>query len=289
MAFESAQKKMYFSARARFIEATRIIARSLDDQSGRGEHSQSLRVALQAYEEAADFFPQVSRLDQEVDLAAIVSGHNTQLLQSANPRDLTPRQCLREYMALAEQEFSRALKQEPLGSQALYGLGRLQSVADSGMQQAAHVRAHRSIMLFQTALRIDSNNFAAANELGVLLARYGQYPAAIASLQHSVKVSPQPAAWMNLARVHEKLGQAQEARLASRRAAELAGTKAPSPITLASRPQIQWVDARTFARVPDDQAASQQVVNKPTPRSSVPQQSAAAPEKKKLKPWFWRD
>ena len=87
-------------------------------------------------------------------------------------------------------------------------------------------------------------NFLAANELGVLMARYGQLQEARRLLVHSVQVQPQVEAWHNLAVVHERLG---EADLATRAAyeRELLAQRMPAP-SLASG-NVEWVDAKTFA------------------------------------------
>ena len=57
-----------------------------------------------------------------------------------------------------------------------------------------------------------SGNWLAANELGVLLARYGQLPEARQLLVHSVTVHPHLEGWHNLSVVHRRLGEADLAR-----------------------------------------------------------------------------
>lgn len=250
LAFELVQRRAPFSARARFIEAMRIVARSLDEQSHSREHSKALRRALKAYEEANDFFPRTTRPGEEVNLHVVIGSHDTRVLENADPARITPRQALREYLAYAEQEFAAAFGEEELASQALYGLARLESGNETTDANSAQVQAHRSLTLHQTALLVDDANYAAANELGVLLARYGKYEKAIEALQHSVRVSPQPTAWKNLASVYGRMGRLKDARMANNEAdralASASNTSAPFAV---AQPRVQWVDANTFASI----------------------------------------
>ena len=249
--FELVQRRANFSARARFVEALRIVSRSLDDQTYSSRYSKSLRNALTAYNEAADFFPGNTRPDEDVNLMSVVSGHDTPILNEVEVDSLSSRQCLREYMAYAEQEFKNALGEEELASHALYGLGRLEAHGENGESISKHVRAHRSLTLFQTALEVDQKNYAAANELGVLLARYGKYDDAVGALEHCVQLSAQPTAWRNLSNIYRRLGRTQEARVAELEA-NRAMAAAPQTPFVANNQRVQWVDADTFASVPTD-------------------------------------
>lgn len=247
--FELAQRRAKFSARARFIETLRIVARSLDEQSYGTNHSKALRNALNAYDETADFFPRSYRPDEDVNLHMAIEGHNTKLLEHADPDLLTPNQCAREYLAYAEQEFVAALGKDAFGAQALYGLGRLESSVETTASNAEMLRAHRSMVLYQAALRVDPKNFAAANELGVLLARYGKHEEAIAALKHCLAYSSQSTAWMNLASIYGKTGRTEEARFALAQAGKVRGLDGKMPF-IANRPRVEWVDPMTFATAP---------------------------------------
>jgi len=268
--FELVQRRANYSARARFIEAMRIVARSLDEQTYSTRHSAALRRGLKAYDEASDFFPSSRHPDDEVNLYLVVGGHETPILQNAETASLSPRLCVREYMAYAEQELQKALGNEPLASQALYGLGRLESAMETTATSSTSVRAHRSLMLHQAALRVDRSNFASANELGVLLARYGQYDNAIAALRHCVTLSPQqPTAWRNLASIYRSLGRIDESRMAEANANRTMASQPRTPF-VATQPRVEWVDVDAFARIPAVEA---------TPRpASTPTNVARAPQ-----------
>ena len=80
----------------------------------------------------------------------------------------------------------------------------------------------------------------AANELGVLFARYGQLKKARSVLQYATKISTEPEPWYNLAKVYQREGQPREAQRAMNQyhrlkaAAEQANNKRPEQ-------QVTWV------------------------------------------------
>lgn len=282
LGFELVQRRAHYSARARFTQALRVVARSLDDQTYDTRHSDALRNALAAYEEVSDFYPHAARPDEDVNLHVVIGGHKTPVLQHAESKSLTPRQCVREYMAYAEQEFTAALGNEGFASQALYGLGRLEASKETTSTTAPQVRANRSLMLFQTAMIVDQRNFAAANELGVLLARYGKYENAVQALRLCVAHSPQPTAWRNLSNIYKRLGRTAEAQMAEVEA-QRSMAMAPSTPFVASQPRVQWVDNNTFSRM--NANANMQVAQK-QPAAAAPQQQPV--EKSAGKNSFWR-
>jgi hypothetical protein len=93
---------------------------------------------------------------------------------------------------------------------------------------------------------VDGKNFMAANELGVLLVRFGRLPEARAALLHSLSISPQPVVWQNLAEVHQAMAEYDLAAKA-RQSAEIAATRMGREGTLAAY-DVQWVDPATFVR-----------------------------------------
>lgn len=248
LGFELVQRGAPYSARSRFIEALRTIARSLDDVNETTSHTNALRRALAAYQEAGDFFPKSNRPDQDVNIAFVVGGHATDILQHADVGSLTPSQCVREYVAYAEQEFTKALAKEEIGSRALYGLGRLEWATATTTSSSPQVRTHRAMSLYQAAIVINPANFAAANELGVLLARHGKVDEAIVALNHSVMHSHQPTAWKNLASLYRKVGQHDQAQRAENEAAQASRRPVEMPYAVAN-PRVEWVEPNRFSSV----------------------------------------
>ena len=249
MGFELVQRRANYSARARFVEALTIVARSLDEQTYSTTHVAALERGLKAYEEAEDFFPSATRPDRMVNLAAVLGGHETTLLEGVDPDRLSHRVCVREYMAFAEHELLTAVGSDPEASQALYGLGRLEAVDQTSTTESQRVRAHRVLMLYQTALKVNKQNYSAANELGVLLARAGQLEEAESALKHCISVSQEPTAYVNLASVYRRMGRMGEAANATQ-SAQVAKNRSAGPTYIASRPSVEWVDNGTFANMP---------------------------------------
>ena len=99
----------------------------------------------------------------------------------------------------------------------------------------------------QAALLVDPQNSMAANELGVLLVRFGQLREARQVLRHCIATAPRPEVWHNLAVVHERLGEQELAVLAHN---EWQRVKQHQAIGSAAAPQplVRWVDPAAFAQ-----------------------------------------
>ena len=288
LGFEMIQRGAPYSARSRFVEALQVVARALDDAEGVTSHRDSLRKALVAYEEAADFFPKSTRPDQDVDLGFVAGGHTSDVLRDADVESMTASHCVREYLAFAEQAFGKALGDEELGSRALYGLGRLELSPNQSKADATQVRAYRAMALYQAALDVNPRNYAAANELGVLLTKYGKTEAAIAALQQSTAYAPHPTVWRNLAHLHMKLGQTDLAQQASVRAAQ--ATAMPMPYAVAN-PKIEWVAPEQFARtrteIGNPMQVAQQPAAAPAPVQPQKKQTSKVRSARRIWPFGW--
>jgi hypothetical protein len=103
----------------------------------------------------------------------------------------------------------------------------------------------QSIVFHQAALAADNANWLAANELGVLYARYGQLPEARQLLVHSVTVHPHIEGWHNLTAVHRRLGETEMAQRAEAERQLVAQQTGKS--SAQSNDMIRWVDPKTFA------------------------------------------
>jgi Flp pilus assembly protein TadD len=102
--------------------------------------------------------------------------------------------------------------------------------------------------LHQAALLVDARNAKAANELGVLLARFGQLEDARRVLRHALTLRPEPQIWRNLAVVHRRLGDAELARRADEEGISLARRISVPQESDGALP-VQWVDPGTFSHV----------------------------------------
>ncbi len=142
-----------------------------------------------------------------------------------------------------------AAGREVAGSMALRALGKLHEALAEKKAAAEPAAESKAMVFYQAALLVDPENYMAANDLGVLLARCGNAADARTTLEYSLSLSPQPATWHNLAVVYRQLGQPVLADRAGRRAAALEQAELARRN---SRPEmarrtIQWVDAETFA------------------------------------------
>jgi len=210
-----AQRGAYYSARAEFIQALRLATQTLDTAEKTHRHSEALADAIAALDEAGEFIPAGAELEANVDLQLVVDAHRTPVLKGKDLEHETALTAAQAYFSFAQQRLSVACGKMPETARALVGLGRIQQYLNNTTGDNRTLVGPRSMALFQTALLIDQTNFEAANELGVLLARYGQLEDAKQALLQGVKASPRAEIWQNLASVHQSLGEVEMARRAS--------------------------------------------------------------------------
>ena len=253
--FELASRGAQFAARLQFIRALRLVAQGLDADRQTDLHSRSLAAGLTAIREAEDFIPDGSHLEANLDVPAIIEGHRTPVLKSADTETLSPLLALRCYFTFAQEQLAAAVGREVAGSMALHALGKLHgTLAGNSGSRAAESKA---VSFYQAALLAYPGNHMAANDLGVLLARCGNGREAEAALKYSLSIRRQSTGWHNLAIVYRQLGQTALARQADRlsqsaRLAETARRKTPQN---PSQQPVRWVDTRTFAQVTGRKAA----------------------------------
>jgi tetratricopeptide (TPR) repeat protein len=252
-AFELAEHGAIYSARAEFIVALRTIAEALDARQDNNDHVRMLEAGLKALEELDDFGGRDLGSGDELNLDQIVAGHRTpvlkELLQDPPSGKITAHRAMSLYLTYAEQKLAACCADVPASSAALYGLGKIYTVPDSAHGPADATHGAKAVAFHEAALAVDARNFRSANELGVLLVRFGRLPEARSALLHSLAVSPQPTTWQNLAAVHRALGQNQLAEAAGREAQLLATRQQQAGMVAAgSATQVRWVDPATFAR-----------------------------------------
>jgi tetratricopeptide (TPR) repeat protein len=244
-----ARRGLFYSARAELIKALQLLAQALDAQDGTGVHASALAAGLTALEEAGDFAKLPARADETVHLADIASGHRTPVLKGNNEATTSPVVAQQQYLALAQSQLVIAAGGMPAASQTLYRLGRLHTGLSATGSDPLALHAPRAMVFHQAALATDGANFLAANELGVLLARFGQLPDARRLLLHSVTTCPHVEGWHNLAVVHRRLGESDLAKRAEHER-DLVAKKADGATGAKSTGDIRWVDAKTFAAGP---------------------------------------
>jgi tetratricopeptide (TPR) repeat protein len=242
-AVQMAQKGMLFAARNELIQALQLFAQSLDVRHGGTAHSTALAAGLTALREAEDFSLELGRDPAGIRVGDIARSHKTALLHVVG--DVSPVVAQQQYFTFAQQQLAISVAGDPAASRSLYTLGKIQTALPGAAGPDSSLAGPRAMVWFQAALAADPRNHLAANELGVLLARYGQLPGARQALLHSISVQPQVETWHNLAVVHQRLGEAELARLAENERRLLA-QRDPRPAHAAEN-RITWVDAGEFA------------------------------------------
>ena len=276
-ALDLAGRGATYSARHELQDALRLVAQTLDAQQQTALYSKAAASGLEALHESRDFFDRSGKLLSNCDVAAIVAPHRTQILKGA-PAEMSPLAAVGRYYTYACEQLAIAVNEEPAGSLALYGLGKIAG-GDGSKQPMSAVG--EAMTLYQSAIVADGRNFRASHELGVLLARAGRLEQARDMFLQSISISPQPATWRNLAVVHEQLGQRDLAASARQEALQAE----QSSVAEKSVP-VDFVDATTFAKsgaVPNVPAQKPQ---QPTPAAET--QKAAA-NSRGLSAWLpWR-
>jgi tetratricopeptide (TPR) repeat protein len=247
-AFELAEHGAIYSARSEFISALQTIAEALDARRDSNDHVRSLNEGLRALLELDDFSFRDFDNPDDSGLAPIVAGHRTPVLKDVPLDRMTAHAAMSHYLTFAEQQLAASVADIPAGSTALYGLGKIYTVPESAHGPADATHGAKAVAMHEAALAVDGRNFRAANELGVLLVRFGRLPEARAALLHSLEISPQPATWQNLAAVHQALGENRLAALAGHEAQLLANSQRQSGVSTDVANQVRWVDPTTFAR-----------------------------------------
>ena len=272
---EHAQRGAIYVARGDFLSALQLVSQSLDTQTQTRHFTTAFANGMRALREAADFRVSNAEHRASPDIERVVFAHETPVLQGTDLTRVTTLMALQSYHAYAEQQLADAVGNELVAADALFGLAKLQPHLDLG---AAHREPHQlptAMSYFRAALDVYPDHYLAANELGVLMARYSQFSEARELLRQAASVAPGfPEVWRNLARVHDRLGETdlaerarEECRIAQRSDAR------PPAIQLggANRTRITWMSPEAFAAVGTEQATAQQrPAATPTPPQGLP-------------------
>lgn len=246
-----ARKGATASARSEFLNALTVIAQSRDLRKGGKDHVTALNQAILALTEAEDFFAQPGKSNLDADVSTVSAGHLSRILDPTMAKQLPRPEALHAYQAFARRNLEEACGHNWLASETFYALGRLHNLLGLADPAQQPCELSKSLTFHQAALAADSNNFASANELGVLLARQGQLEDAKRLLIHSVSLSPRRETWTNLATVHQRLSETNLAQLAATEAKILSEQTAKTNAS----PLIRLVAPTEFEAIPSDQDA----------------------------------
>ncbi|REJ69595.1 MAG: hypothetical protein DWQ31_03755 [Planctomycetota bacterium] len=261
-----------YSARADFTEAISMIAEAMDRQEGSTRRAEALAAGMRAIHEAEQFQPIGSQLAADIDVATLVAGHRTGVLKDRVLDTAAPQVSLTEarqqYHRYAADQLSIAGSNVPVASLALYGLGKVRAVQAAQRPTLVKVHTPAAMTFYRAAANVDGRNFRATNELGVLVARQGNYEEARALLQQSAAANGSPTAWQNLAHVHERLGEvalAQQARLEASRSTFAQQRFAHHPALASSNVRLVTPQALAQAGAADIAQAQQPTAAAPVP------------------------
>jgi tetratricopeptide (TPR) repeat protein len=248
-----AQRGALFAAQTEFIQVIRRVAQANDAEHRTDGHSRALAEGLRALDEAADFVPNGSGLEGELDVAIAASSHRTPHVRIA-PAGVAPHTAVAIYHSFAQERLAVAVGGQQAGSMALFGLGKVH--ARIAERRDDDVLSTRSAMtMYLAALAACPANHMAANELGVLLCRNGHPADAARMFEQAIDQSPSATAYHNLAVAQQKLGFAQQAAANQRESERLAAWER-STGAVSRRAGVQWVAAENFGQLAPPLAAA---------------------------------
>jgi tetratricopeptide (TPR) repeat protein len=226
------------SAKQEFMAALSIIAQDFDVQRGSMDHSQALRRGILALKESEEFVVNESESQIGMDVGSLIESHQCGAISKEAAVGLNALQALQRYFGFAQMEIENGVGKNLISAEALYCLGRLHTLGDgvAGIQEGKLDRA-RAMVYHRAALSCDPNNYRSANELGVLLAEFGELDESIEVLKASLRIHPTSSTWSNLAKVHQRLNQQQ--------LADLATTESQRTLPNPSG-GIQWLESQQF-------------------------------------------
>lgn len=252
--FELANRGALFTAQAEFVKALKLIGRARDELNPKAGHYEAVVTGLTAMQEADDFERSENTHSGRQDIVRTIAAHRTAVLKNRDPATFTVVSATRIYCAYGQSRLLAGCGKLRSASAALYGLGRIEISLTRQPNSDHRLGSPKAMALFETALRMDPQNYKAANELGVLLNRYGQHKTAIRFLHQSVQVKPSVEGWHNLSVAFAALGEDQLADHARTQAESIRNRfGSQHPVARAAGVDLRWVDQATFvAESPTD-------------------------------------
>ncbi len=285
--FDLAQRGALYTARAQFIEVLRTLADAMDAQRNTTAHSKALANGLRALEEVNDFVPHGTSMESDINMRLIVDAHHTPVLKDRPLDGITPTVAQRMYLTYAQEQLAAAAGDQSVASLALHGLGKVCAAPAEMHGPREQIADAKAVVFYQAALVVEPRNCLAANELGVLLVKFGHLEEARCVLEQSVAVSNAPTTWRNLGAVYHKLGDESRAMHARMQADDAVAQLQKTNRGAGGKYPIEWLDPESFAQtssmMPNSPpaTASSQSANEST-------QIAAKPEKKSSSFWPWK-
>jgi tetratricopeptide (TPR) repeat protein len=296
-ALNLAERGAVQSAQAEFTMALDLIADAVDSDTKNTTraHARAVQAGLIAIAETKDFVPADTPHNVVINLAQLAATHQTPVLKDIDVSRMTRAEALQRYHTYATQQLAFAGGRSAIASAALYGLGRSECVTTAGASSRNPLGAPNAMALYQAALLVDPQNYMASNELGVLMARYGDLDSAANQLTHSLSIKPQVETWHNLAAVYRRMGQAEKAEQAEREREKLQTAprttvaSAKDSTDLGARTPVQWVDTDAFAATATPDGLDGPAANSNKAKSIAPNDSLGKRLIARLNPWAKTD
>gem|GEM_PF-6694301 len=249
-----AEKGALYAAEEQLLQTLWLIAQAGDEAADSHRHTEALTSALLAWREAEDLAPAIGPTVTSSHVKLLIDSHRTPLPPELEEGPVQALDVLQAYFAFAQDRMLEAVGHEPAATHVLYGLGRLQTAPTRLTTPRLRLGGAKAIAILQTALDVDERNYAAANELGVLLARCGRLEESRATLLQAASVVGEPEVWENLVAVGHRLGDGNLVRHANTQllAARERRARGESPSAAPSASQIHWVTPETFATAPPE-------------------------------------
>ncbi|MDP1563515.1 MAG: hypothetical protein Q8M16_19210 [Pirellulaceae bacterium] len=207
-------------ARQEFFSGLSLLSDHADQYEPAMRRTQALREAFLALEEVRDF--QANSELRQSNLAIIVQKHETPLIRDGHFTTDSHSQARQAYLLYAKERIRSAVGHEPMAAELLYSLGKLHLATFEHTRSTDNLDMNRATTLFECALVADPAHVKTCNELAVIQAKNNNWSLAKNLLQHAVTRQPQfLEAWQNLAKVHQRLGEPELARLATAQVAYL--------------------------------------------------------------------
>jgi predicted Zn-dependent protease len=242
-AVDLANRGALFAAREDLIQSLRLATQSLDAAEGTNGYSQALEQGLTALVEAEDFALHGAAATTPMQMEQIVAGHRTPVLKNLAEQEVSPVIAMQRYYGFAGDRLTAAAGELPAASDTLFWLGKVHNSLARQSVQADRLQGPQAMVCFRAALSVAPQHYLAANELGVLLARYGQLHDAKRLLQQSVTTRPHAEGWQNLVVVHNRLGEGELAKLAEQELAAVTGGRGMN----SGKPAVNWLEPKAFA------------------------------------------
>ncbi len=261
-----AGKGALFAAEEEFLRVLWMLAQAQDEVTGTDEHAASLHAALVALDEAEDFTAAMGPSRTSVDVRQLANAHETPVMKQLKSQT-SPLDALRDYYSFAQRSLLVAFEGAPVASKVLYGLARVQLAQMQNDRSLSVMATAKAIACYQVALDLNPSSYEVANELGVLLARYGRLEQARQALLQGISATESPESWLNLSKVHERLGDHEAARQAKARSVALEQKRTTNTEFIpADSPQVRWVPPEAFAY----QASNADLITREQQDMSVP-------------------